>query len=122
MNKPLAQWLNTTVVVVLLLSGCVTHETTVERDVERTNVKFENDVAARIFYEFLSEFPPGGNRRESNTEVKLPVIFKHQRTVISGPSAAFNQAVAMCDMNKDGIITEVEAKLSAEQRRKDAGG
>lgn len=101
----------------VLSSGCIHHRETVYRDVERARVEFENDTAARIFYETL-ESQPNRSRGESNTEVKLPLVFEHERKVVSGRNSAFNDAVAACDTNKDGRVTEVEARIFAEHGRR----
>jgi len=103
---------------VLLLSGCITHEETVYRDVDRNKVEFASDTAARIFYEALSKPPPGGTPTESKTEVDVPVVFHHKRKVVAGPNVRFNEAVAECDTDRDGKITEFEAKVFAEHREK----
>jgi hypothetical protein len=102
----------------LLLAGCITHEETVYNDVSRVPVTFENDAAARIFYETLQDFQCGKTGTESKTEVSLPIIFDHKRRVVSGGNAAFNEAVARCDTNKDGKITEAEARIFQENKRK----
>jgi hypothetical protein len=34
---------------------------------------------------------------------------------VAGPNVKFNAAVAICDSNKDGKITEVEARIYANQ-------
>jgi len=113
MKKPIAG-LMLAVACSLILCGCITHKSTVVRDVERTPVEFENDSAARIFYEALSKMPESRHRTESTTEIEIPVIFDNERHVVSGPNAAFNVAVADCDSNKDGKITELEARIFAE--------
>jgi len=113
MNKPIANLMLATTCS-LILSGCITHKSTVVRDVERAPVEFENDAAARIFYEALSKMPAARHQTESTTEIEIPVIFDNERHVVSGPNAAFNVAVADCDSNKDGKITELEAKIFAE--------
>lgn len=100
------------------LGGCITHEETVYRDVERVKVEFENDTAARVFYEALSKAPASRRREESRTEVNIPVVFEHKRKVVMGDNAAFNEAVTACDTNRDGRITEHEARIFAEQREK----
>ncbi len=100
----------------LLLAGCIHHEETVYRDVARTSVQFENDKAARLFYEALSE--PHGGQTESKTRVQLPIVFDNERKVVSGPNGAFNRAVDVCDGNHDGRITELEARIFAETRSK----
>ena len=113
MNKPIAH-LTLAAACSLILCGCITHKSTVVRDVERTPVEFENDAAARIFYEALSKMPAARHQTESTTEIEIPVIFDNERHVVSGPNAAFNVAVADCDSNKDGKITELEARIFAE--------
>jgi hypothetical protein len=100
----------------LLLAGCIHHEETVYRDAPRANVQFENDTAARIFYEALSQSPKKGDRTESKTEVELPLVFSDSRKVVSGPNTAFNRAVEICDSNHDGRITEQEARIYAESK------
>ena len=100
----------------LLLAGCITHEETVYRDTERTRIEFENDTAARVFYEALSKPSNRDGRTESKTEVDLPFVLHDKRKVVSGPNAAFNKAVALCDSNQDGKITEQEARIFAENR------
>jgi len=102
----------------LLVAGCITHEETVYRDVERAKVEFENDTAARIFYESLNKAGSRQGRTESKTEVELPIIFSDKRKVVSGPNAAFNRAVEQCDTNRDGMITEQEARIFAASPQK----
>lgn len=96
--------------------GCIAHKSTVYHDVSRMPVEFESDAAARLFYETLSKDSRGRNQSESTTEFSLPIVFSHERTVKTGPNAAFNEAVSICDSNKDGRITELEAKIFANRR------
>jgi len=100
----------------LLLAGCITHEETVVQDGERARVEFENDAAGRVFYEALSKLPDQ-RRSESTTEIDIPVLLEHKRHVITGANAKFNDAVAECDTNKDGKITELEARIFADHVR-----
>jgi hypothetical protein len=102
----------------LMAAGCITHETTTVRNVERAKVEFENDKAARIFYEALNRSQSGGARSESTTRVRVPVVFDHRKRVTTGPNSAFNEAVAACDANRDGRITEIEANIYASQVEK----
>ena len=53
MNKTIAVS-GTLAASAFLLAGCITHESNTSRDAERAKVEFENDAAARIFYEALS--------------------------------------------------------------------
>ena len=112
MKGKMAGWI-ITAAVGLLLSGCVTHEGTVYRDVERTKVEFENDTAARLFYETLSK-TSGRGHSESHTTVDVPFVFRDDTRIVSGRNTEFNEAVATCDSNHDGKITELEARIFAE--------
>ena len=112
MNKPIANFM-LAALCGLVLSGCITHKSTVVRNVDRTRVEFENDTAARIFYEALSKLPEGRHQAESTTTIDIPVVFENERHVVTGPNATFNEAVAECDSNRDGKITELEAKIFA---------
>jgi hypothetical protein len=49
--------------------------------------------------------------------VSVPIVYEHKRHVVTGANAAFNKAVSICDANKDGKITEVEAKIYADQAK-----
>ena len=103
------------IIVCTLASGCISHTSTVYEDVERTKVEFESDAAARLFYETLSKKSGSMNNSESSTHVSLPIIFDHERNVKRGKNYEFNQAVGVCDSNKDGRITELEARIYANQ-------
>jgi Na+-translocating ferredoxin:NAD+ oxidoreductase RnfG subunit len=96
----------------ILLSGCIT-KSIVYQNVERTRIEFENDAAARLFYETLSKNSANQKLSESTTTIHIPIIYKTERKVVPGPSAEFNEAVAICDSNKDGRITEAEARIYA---------
>jgi hypothetical protein len=50
--------------------------------------------------------------------VAIPFVFDHKRRVIPGQNVAFNDAVALCDTNQDGKITESEAQIFADARVK----
>jgi hypothetical protein len=101
----------------MLGCGCISHNETVTRDVARRKVEFENDAAGRVFYEALSRIPNSGSKSEKTSEFEIPVVLDYKRHVVTGPNAAFNDAVERCDTNKDGRITETEAKIFAEQVR-----
>lgn len=100
----------------LLLCGCITHKSVVYHDVERVKIEFESDAAARLFYETLSRNSSTRSYSESTTTVSLPFVFEHEQKGVPGPNVKFNDAVSVCDSNKDGIITELEAKIFANQR------
>lgn len=99
----------------VLVSGCITHKSVVYQDVERVRVDFESDAAARLFYETLTRNAPNRRHSESTTTVSLPIVFEHEQKSVAGPNVKFNDAVAVCDSNKDGRITELEARIFANQ-------
>jgi len=101
-----------------LNTGCISTEQTVYQDQDRVKVEFENDAAGRLFYEALSRQQSQHGRSESKTEVSIPVVFDHKRRVVEGESVSFNRAVRHCDTNRDGRITELEARIFAEQAEK----
>ena len=106
----------------LLTSGCISHNETVTKDVDRRKVEFENESAARIFYEALSHVPNQGTKNEETSKFEIPVVFEYHKHVVSGPNGAFNDAVTRCDTNKDGKITETEAKIFAEDVKGKSAG
>ena len=95
-------------------TGCVSTDETVYRDQERIKVEFENDTAGRLFYEALSQSRATHPRKESSTELNIPVVFHHKHRVVDGENFGFNQAVQRCDTNGDGRITELEARIFSE--------
>ena len=99
-------------------TGCISTDETVYRDQERIKVEFESDAAGRLFYEALSQTRGAHPRRESKTEVSIPVVFDHKHRVVDGENVAFNQAVHRCDTNQDGKITELEARIFSESASK----
>lgn len=115
MKNPL-RVLGLTLVSVAALCGCISHEETVYRDVTRMSVEFENETAARIFYEALSKSPAKERNSDSSTTVSIPIVFEHKRREVGGENLAFNNAVSRCDTNRDGKVTELEAKIYAENR------
>ena len=98
----------------VLASGCISHNETITKDVDRRKVEFENESAARIFYEALSHVPNQGTKNEETSKFEIPVVFEYHKHVVSGPNGAFNDAVERCDTNKDGRISETEAKIFAD--------
>ncbi len=98
----------------LLLIGCIHQETTEVREVPRVKVEFENETAARLFYETLSRCSGQYSRQDSETHVDVPLLINHRKKVIYGPNIAFNRGVELCDTNKDGKITELEARIYAD--------
>jgi hypothetical protein len=95
-----------------LATGCIHHSETVQKDVDRTAVTFENDSAGRFFYEALDRRRSRrSDKTESKTSVSLPLVFSNERTVVRGPNTEFNRAVELCDANRDRVISESEARI-----------
>ena len=67
---------------------------------------------SRVFYETLSKTPSRAYRTEKRASVNLLFVDVEERTV-NGPNRIFNDAVAFCDTNQDGTITETEADIFA---------
>ena len=100
---------------VFVTTGCIHTEETVTKDEPRVPVEFENETTGRVFYETLSKLPGGGSRRESSSEVEIPLVFGHKTRTVRGPNTVFNEAVARADTNRDGKVTETEARIFAGQ-------
>jgi hypothetical protein len=98
-------------------AGCIHTEETVTRDEPRVKVEFENETAGRVFYEALSRYNGSHSRRESSAEVEIPLVFGHKTRTVRGPNTDFNEAVQRADTNKDGRITETEARIYSDAVR-----
>lgn len=98
--------------VLFATTSCISSHETVYADTNRTKVAFASDKAGRIFYEALARASETRPRTEKRTEVNLILIDVEHRTV-AGPNRLFNEAVAFCDTNRDGEITEAEADIFA---------
>lgn len=99
------------------LTACISSKETVYRETERVKVEFENDTAARVFYEAFTKSPEARQRNEKTTTFNIPVIIHTQRTEKDSENTAFNAAVRRCDTNADGKITEQEARIYAAQQK-----
>jgi hypothetical protein len=99
------------------LTACISSKETVYRETERAKVEFENDTAARVFYEAFTKSPESRQRNEKTTTFNIPVIIHTQRTEKDSENTAFNAAVRRCDTNADGKVTESEARIFAAQQR-----
>jgi hypothetical protein len=91
------------------LSGCISSRSTSYSDIERVKVTFASERAGRLFYETLSKISTP-NREESTNEVSL-ILINFERKTVTGPNYYFNEAVARCDTDKDGTITDEEAQI-----------
>ena len=112
--KTLVTTLGLLTISALFLTGCVRRYETIYQDVPRAKVEFENEKAARMFYEALSKAPEA-NHRENKVEFHIPVVLRVTKTEQPSPNLAFNDAVSRADTNQDGKITELEATIFAGQ-------
>ena len=98
--------------VIALLPGCLTlfSKTDVVRAEEgRRPVKFESAVAAETFHKALKDYD--GNLGGTCFGVPFVTLYHRQKTL--SESARFNDAVARCDTDQDGTITQHEADIFA---------
>ena len=98
--------------LIIPLAGCIHSYEKTQSDAERAKVAFESERAGKTFYEALSRVPSSKRSTESKTGVYL-VLINVEKETVSGPNRLFNEAVAACDTNKDGMITEMEAGIFA---------
>jgi hypothetical protein len=99
--------------VAWFVPGCISSHTTVYEDAPPVKVEFENDTAARLFYEGLGKVASCENA-ESTTSFEIPVVLDVSRTRKVSYNVSFNRAVSRCDTNRDGRITEMEARIFLE--------
>jgi hypothetical protein len=114
MTKPMQTTLSLTIAALGLLTttGCISSRETVHTDVARTPVTFASEKAGRTFYETLAFSADRHAKTEKHVGVNL-ILINVQQTTVAGPNKVFNQAVAVCDTDHDGTITETEASLFA---------
>ena len=98
-------------------TACINSRETVYRQTEPVKVEFENDAAARIFYEAFTKSPESRERNEKTTTFFIPLIVNSHRTEKDSEVFALNSAVRLCDSNADGKITEQEARIYAAQSK-----
>lgn len=98
-------------------AGCISHQETIRRDEERLPISFETDTAARTFYEAVEKIRAASAPTESKTEFHIPVILSHKITTVNGPHQVFNESVRRADTDRDGRITEKEARIFADNAR-----
>ena len=77
------------------------------------------DWERRALAETLRMIPnfKGKNHSVESEEIAIPFVFEHSGQVLPGRNAEFDQTVSACDTNKDGKITEAEARIFANQNR-----
>jgi hypothetical protein len=94
--------------VALAFAGCIHSQETVVDPTPRVAVSFATETASTTFHAALGRYVKTAPRAESNASFNLILISATKRT-IQGPHTHFNQAVAMADHNRDGVISETEA-------------
>ena len=99
------------IAALVVLPACVHQESNVVKDSERAKVEFENEAAARNFFDGMQKGGFSTKQTTSTTKFELPIIFEYRKNVTSGANSGFNRAVQLCDSNKDGKITELESKI-----------
>jgi hypothetical protein len=101
------------VVSLSLLPGCLTlfSKTEVVRgDEPRRPIMFECVQAAEVFHNAVKE--KSGSL--GGTDISIPFITLYSKERQLSDSALFNECVARCDTNQDGIITLTEAQIFAQ--------
>ncbi len=99
---------------VLVLSGCLSSSKTEYIDEAKVSVSFENEKAERAFYDGMSKNKHMlglGSRPQEHTRVSLILVNVSNTKITSGPNRDFNQAVQICDTDKNSTITEKEAEM-----------
>ena len=95
--------------------GCISHQETVRRDEQRLPISFENDAAARTFYEAVEKIRASSTPTESKSEFHIPVILSHEITTVNCPHQVFHESVLRAETNQDCKITDKEALIFAEK-------
>lgn len=95
--------------LVSLLPGCISSHSTTYTDVDRVKISFPTESAGKLFYEAMSHLPSRPTR-ENKSSVNL-IVVDLENTTVEGPNRSFNDAVAICDTDKDGVISEQEAAI-----------
>jgi hypothetical protein len=95
-------------IIALVCAGCISSQETVVDPTPRVAVSFATETASTTFHAALGRYVKTAPRAESSASFNLILINATKRT-IQGPHTHFNQAVAMADLNRDGIISETEA-------------
>ena len=93
------------------LTGClfVRHRVKEVREDEiRQPVQYESELAQEMFTD-RAEDEAARTRTGSTSAVAIPFVLWWSKTTVKSSSAYFNDQIAACDRNKDGLITEFEA-------------
>jgi hypothetical protein len=97
----------------LTASGCVTRS--VVKDEARQQVRFASAEAAQAFYEtYLAVYYPP----RAGDSVALAVTMPYRQERHSTDNVFFNAAVRSADSNRDGVISEDEARAYGESAKR----
>jgi hypothetical protein len=93
--------------------GCLcvynyTCEESVRAEEPKRAVQFESETAARLFCTTVN-LRMKSSRDEPSEEIYIPFLTSITRTRRLSEAAYYNDQVAVCDTNGDGLITDVEA-------------
>ncbi len=94
----------------LALPGCITlfSQTDVIRgDETRRPVRYESPKAAKAFHRAMTKQTAPVGR----THLGVPFVTLYLRDKVLAENARFNEAVARCDTDQDGHITEAESTI-----------
>ncbi len=94
----------------LALPGCITlfSQTDVIRgDETRRAVRYESPKAASAFHRGMAK----QEARVGGTYFGVPFVTVYNRDKVLSENARFNEAVARCDTDQDGHITEAESVI-----------
>ncbi len=97
----------------LLLTGCISSSKTEYVDEPKMAVTFATARAEALFNQGIARNRArlaAAGRPQEKTHVSLIVVNVSRQTVTSGPNRDFNQAVLLCDVDGDRVITEAEAE------------
>ena len=97
------------------LSGCITlfSKTEVVRESETQQpVSFDSPEARDVFETVLKE----RQGVVSATYLGGPFVTLYSRAKVLSEAAKFNDCVRACDSDRDGVITEVEARTFAQRK------
>lgn len=97
--------------VLVFVPGCITlfSKTEVVRDGEPPRpVRYESAEAAEVFHRAMKA---KHDSCKGGAYVGVPFVTLYSRDRVLSATARFNDAVARCDTDQDGVITLVEAQI-----------
>lgn len=101
----------------VLTAGCISfyHKTEqVRSDEERMKIEFESETAGKLFHD-KADAAIRKRNPEGSTQFGVPFVSFYSKTRVVSKNAAYNDELRKCDTNKDGMITDVEARIYSER-------